>query len=61
MTPLGADQGSRERRVHDGQIAAEPALAPPVLPPDAAPSPVDAHLGQYRRRSVPVARLVENG
>jgi hypothetical protein len=47
--------------LRDEQIAAEPPLAAPELPPDAAPSPVEAHLGRYRKRPVAVAGIVENG
>ena len=44
MTIPEADLRSPTRRTRDEQIAAEPPLAPPQLPPDAASSPVDAHL-----------------
>jgi hypothetical protein len=56
-----ADQRSPERRATDEQIAAEPKLAPPVLPPDASPEPVEAHLARSRHRPVAVAGVVENG
>ena len=61
MTTPGVDQRSPGRRARDEQIAAEPSLPPPELPPDATPSPVEAHLGQLRRRPVAVAGVVENG
>ncbi len=61
MTTPGVDLRSPERRLRDEQIAAEPPLAPPELPTDAAPSSMEAHLGRYRRRPVAVAGIVENG
>ena len=61
MTGPESDQRSPARRARDEQIAAEPPLATPELPPDAVPSPVEAHLGRYRRRPVAVAGIVENG
>jgi len=61
MTIPAADQRSPGRRARDEQIAAEPQLAPPELPPGAAPSPVEAHLGRLRRRPFAVAGVVENG
>jgi hypothetical protein len=57
-TPL-ADNRSPARRAHDEQIAAEPHLEPPDLPPDAVPSPVEKHL--RRRRPLAVVGIVENG
>jgi hypothetical protein len=61
MTTPEVDQRSPKRRVQDEQIAAEPQMAPPELPPDAAPLPVEAHLGRLRHRPVAVAGVVENG
>jgi hypothetical protein len=61
MTTPAADQRSPGRRARDEQIAAEPPLAPPELPPGVSPSPVEAHLGRLRRRPVAVAGVVENG
>ena len=61
MTTPGVDLRSPERRLRDEQIAAEPPLAPPELPTDAASSPMEAHLGRGRRRPVAVAGIVENG
>ena len=61
MTTPTADQRSPGRRARDEQIAVEPPLAPPELPPDATPSPVEAYLGRGRRRPVAVAGVVENG
>jgi hypothetical protein len=61
MTTPGADQRSPGRRARDEQVAAEPHLAPLELPPDAVPSPVEAHLGRHPRRPVAVAGVVENG
>ena len=59
MTTPGVDQRSPGRRVRDEQIAAEPQLAPPDLPPDAVPSPVKTHLGRLHR-PVAVVGIVEN-
>ena len=61
MTTRGVDQRSPGRQARDEQIAAEPQLAPLELPPDAASSPVEAHLGRLRRRPLAVAGIVENG
>jgi len=61
MTTPGVDQRSPGRRARDEQIAAEPQLAPLELPPDAAPSPVEAHLRRLHRRPVAVVGIVENG
>ena len=60
MTTPAVDERSSARRARDEQIAAEPPLAPLELPPEASPSPVEAHLGR-RRRPVAVAGVVENG
>ena len=61
MTIPEVDLRSPSRRVRDEQIAAEPTLAPPELPPDAAPSPLEAHLLRSARHPLAVARVVENG
>jgi hypothetical protein len=61
MTTPGADQRSPGCRARDEQIAAEPEMAPLELPPDAVPSPVEAHLGRLRRRPLALAGVVENG
>ena len=55
------DDRSPSRRARDEQIAAEPELPFPELPPDAVPEPVEAHLARIRRRPVAVAGVVENG
>jgi len=60
MTTPEVDQRDPARRAQDERIAAEPELAPLELPPDAAPSSVEAHLGR-RRRPMAVAGVVENG
>jgi hypothetical protein len=60
MTTPAVDQRSPGRRARDEQIAAEPQLAPPELPPDATPSPVETHLGRLHR-PVAVVGIVENG
>ena len=61
MATPGVDQRNPDRRARDEQIAAEPPLAPPDLPADAAPLPVEAHLSRLRRRPVAVPGVVENG
>ena len=55
------DPRSASRKAKDEQIAAEPRLAAPQLPPDAAFSPVEAHLARKSRRPLAVAGVVENG
>ena len=60
MTALAPDPRDPQRRAHDEQIASEPQLPPPELPPGAAASPLEAHLAS-RRRPVAVAGVVENG
>jgi hypothetical protein len=60
MTIPAVDHRSPGRRARDEEIAAEPQLPPLELPPDASPSPVEAHLGR-RRRPLAVAGVVENG
>jgi hypothetical protein len=61
MTIPGTDRRSPGRRARDEQIAAEPEMAPRELPPDAVPSPVEAHLGRLHRRPLALAGVVENG
>ncbi len=61
MTTPEVDRRSPDRRLRDEQIAAEAPLAPLELPPDATPSPIEAHLGRTRRRPMAVAGIVENG
>lgn len=60
MITTEMDRRSPERRTLDEQIAAEPPLAPPELPPGAAPLPLEAHLRQ-NRHPVAVVGIVENG
>ena len=60
MTTPSTDDRSDRRRALDEQVAAEGPLAPPELPTDAAPAPVEAHLAA-RRRTMAVAGVVENG
>lgn len=60
MTTPAEDRRSPGRRARDEQIAAEPPLAPLELPPDAAASPMEAHLARHRR-PLAVAGVVENG
>ena len=54
-----SDTRSPQRRALDEQIASEPQLPPPELPPGATASPVEAHL--RARRPVAVAGVVKNG
>lgn len=56
-----SDTRSPERRMLDEQIAAEPALSPPSIPPDAKPQPVEALLPRNGRKPLAVAGIVENG
>ena len=58
-TPVPDDR-RLERRTLDEQIAAEPPLASPDLPPGLLSQPVEAHLSRGRR-PVAVAGVVENG
>jgi hypothetical protein len=60
MATRDIDKRNPGRRARDEQIAAEPQLAPLELPADAAPSPIEAHLGRLRR-PLAVAGIVENG
>ena len=60
MTIPEVDPRSPSRRVRDEQIAAEPPLPPPELPPDAASSPLEAHLFRPERHPLAVAGVVEN-
>lgn len=61
MTTPKADSRSHGRRAQDERIAAEPPMALPDLPPGAAPSPMEAHIGRLRRRPLAVVGVVENG
>lgn len=60
MAESGVDNRSSACRALDEQIAAEPLLAIPELPPGAVPSPVEAHLPR-RPRPVAVAGVLQNG
>ena len=61
MATPEADRRSPARRARDEQIAAEPQMAPPELPPDAPSARVETHFLRHRRRPVAVAGVVENG
>jgi hypothetical protein len=61
MTIPEVDLRSPSRRVRDEQIAAEPPLAPPELPPAVASLPLEAHLLRPERHPLAVAGVVENG
>lgn len=61
MSTTNPDLRSSERRKSDEMVAAEPPLKPLDLPPDARPTPLEAHLGARGRHPVAVAGVVENG
>lgn len=61
MTIPEVDLRTPSRRTRDEQIAAEPPLAPPELPPDAASSPLETHLLRSTHHPLAVAGVVENG
>lgn len=64
MSTPGADHRSANQRERDERIADEPPMAPPQLPSDAKPSPVEDHLDRMsdtRPRPIAVAGVVENG
>jgi hypothetical protein len=61
MSVPEADLRSPGRRIRDEQIATEPPMAPPELPRDAAPAPMEAHLRGCERHPLAVAGVVENG
>ena len=61
MATAGVDSRSSERQARDEQIAAEPQMAPPKLPPDATASPVEEHLCREARHPLAVEGIVENG
>jgi hypothetical protein len=60
MPPTSADHRSPERRALDETIAAEPLMAPPELPPNVKPKPVEAFLPK-KQRPLALAGIVENG
>lgn len=61
MTTTDVDRRTPERRAQDEQIAAEPPMAAPGLPPGAVASPVEAHLQQNRKHPRAIVGIVENG
>ena len=61
MSVPETDLRGPNRRSRDEQIAGEPPMAPPELPPGAACSPMEAHLLPRERRPLAVAGVVENG
>ncbi|MGA2063330.1 MAG: hypothetical protein ABSG86_00090 [Thermoguttaceae bacterium] len=61
MATPGTDDRSPGCKARDEQIAAEPRMPPLDLPPDAASSPVEAHLHPRHRRPVAMAGVVEHG
>jgi len=60
MISPAPDNRSAARKALDEQIAAEPRIAPPVLPAGTAPLPVEAHLARLHR-PMAYAGVVENG
>ena len=60
MSTPAPDLRDSHRRALDEQIASEPPLAPPDLPPGASSAPVEAYLAS-RRRPLAVSGVVENG
>ncbi len=61
MTKPQADTRSSERRAKDAQIAAEPQMAAPELPHDAAFLPMEGYLERHVGRPLAVEGVVENG
>jgi hypothetical protein len=61
MATPESDQRSASRKAKDEQIAAEPLLAAPPVPSEAAFAPVEAHLARNPRRPLAVAGVVEGG
>jgi hypothetical protein len=61
MTIPATDQRTPERRARDEQIAAEPPMAPPEIPPNSISSPVETYLARLPRHPMAVAGIVENG
>jgi hypothetical protein len=45
----------------DEQVAAEPPLPIPELPPGAVAEPLEVHLARQTRRPIAIAGIVENG
>jgi len=61
MVKPAPDDRSPSRRARDEQLAAEPEMSIPHVPPDAVPVAVEAHLARLRPRPVAVSGVVENG
>lgn len=61
MSHAEPEHRSSARQARDEAIAAEPKLAPPKFPPDAAPEPLEAHHSRQRPHPIAVAGVVENG
>jgi hypothetical protein len=60
MIAPSPDDRSPERKALDEQIASEPPVAWPELPPEAKPMPIESLMAS-RRRPIAVAGIVENG
>ena len=54
------DNRTSDRKKRDEQIAAQPPLTPPKLPPDTVPAGVEEHLARMRH-PVALPGIVENG
>jgi hypothetical protein len=61
MPVPSSDQRNAQRKMLDEQIAAEPLLPHPDLPPDAKPRPVEDHLRLFHRKPQAFLGIVENG
>jgi len=56
-----SDSRNEARKFRDEQIASEPQLAPPDLPADIMPRPMEALLPKPRQRPLAFMGIVENG
>ena len=61
MSNVEADHRSPDRRQRDEQIANEPHLPSPQMPPGASAAPVEQYLDRHRRKPIAVPGIVENG
>jgi hypothetical protein len=60
MIAPSRDDRSQERKALDEQIASEPPVAWPEVPPGTKPQPIEALMAS-RRRPIALAGIVENG
>ena len=61
MHKVEPDTRSASRRALDENIAAEPPLPPPQLPPGTVAVPVEDHMRRAKRRPLALPGVVENG